>query len=217
MTLDSRDDGLRAVLSLIDAAPKGNGRRVIGIAGPPGSGKSTLAASVADALGHQRAAVLPMDGFHLDNPELDKLGLRAVKGAPETFDAHGFLDLLATVRDTKGVVRYPLFDRAADSTVPDAGILDPDVEIVIVEGNYLLLRDPPWNRLQPLFDATVMIAQPEEVLFDRLVQRWLAHGLSPDAARRRAAGNDLKNARTVLSRSRPADLVIGTAPQGDAD
>ncbi|MBV0914080.1 uridine kinase [Rhodobacteraceae bacterium ASV31] len=198
--------------------PRGLGRRLVGIAGPPGSGKSTLAARVAAALGTRRAVVLPMDGYHLDNADLDRRGLRDIKGAPETFDADGFVTKLRAVRKATGVVRYPVFDRAADRTVPEAGTLHPQVDTVVVEGNYLLLQDPPWNALRSLLDASVMIAPPETVLLERLVERWLTHGLSPEAARRRAAGNDLRNVRTVLSRSAPADLLIGTGPQaGDPD
>jgi pantothenate kinase len=213
MTMGALHDHVAAVMALIDRLPQDGERRLIGIAGPPGSGKSTLAEEVVTALNARRegtAALLPMDGYHLDNATLDGRGLRAVKGAPDTFDAAGFVALVRRVRNESGDLRYPLFDRAADSTVPDAGLLRAETGTVVVEGNYLLLRDGAWADLKGLFDATVMIAPPLEVLESRLVERWLSYGLSEDAARQRARGNDLANARTVLARSASANLLIGS-------
>jgi pantothenate kinase len=208
-----------AVLSLITRRSEPGCRAIFGIAGPPGSGKSTLAARVVDALVAQRgadaAALLPMDGYHLENDTLDAHGLRALKGAPQTFDVSGFVDLVRRVRQGDADIRYPLFDRAGDCTLPDAGLLRADTPIVVVEGNYLLLRDGDWSDLAPLFDATVMIAPPLAVLEERLIARWLSHGLPPDAATARARGNDLVNARTVLDQSAPADLVLGVSEAGD--
>ncbi|WP_369932592.1 uridine kinase [Rhodovulum sp. 12E13] len=204
---------IRAVLDAIERAPGRGQRLLVGIAGPPGSGKSTLAAAVVERLNAgpppaATAALVPMDGFHLDNAELDARGLRAVKGAPETFDAVGFVALVRHLREPGRDLRYPLFDRAADRTLPDAGRLHAGTEVVVVEGNYLLLADGDWADLAPLFDVTVMIAPPMDVLEARLVARWLGHGLPPDEARRRARGNDLVNARRVLDGSRNADLVL---------
>ncbi|EPX75407.1 hypothetical protein [Salipiger mucosus] len=188
------------------------GRRlVLGIAGPPASGKSTLAAAVADHLnaeGDGVAEVVPMDGFHLDNDRLDALGLRAVKGAPQTFDAKGFADLVAKLGQIDTALRYPLFDRARDCTLPDAGHLSAGTQIAVVEGNYLLLQQGDWAALRPLFDLTVLVAPPLAVLEARLIERWLHHGLPREAAEARARGNDLVNARTVLEASAPADITL---------
>ncbi|MGS4944707.1 uridine kinase [Meridianimarinicoccus sp. RP-17] len=214
------NDHVAAVLALIDGLPHPDGRIMIGIAGPPGSGKSTLADRVVAALNDRRgdgaAALLPMDGYHLDNATLDARGLRAVKGAPDTFDAAGFVALVRRIRHEAGDLRYPLFDRAADSTVPDAGFLRADTEIVVAEGNYLLLRDGAWADLRDIFDATVMIAPPIAVLEERLIERWLSYGLSPEAAATRARGNDLANARTVLALSAAADLHIAPITKTDS-
>jgi pantothenate kinase len=225
----------RAVLDLVARTRPEGGRRVVGIAGPPGSGKSTLAAHVvarlnagagaeadaeAGAGAAPRAALLPMDGFHLDNAELDARGLRAVKGAPETFDVAAFTALLRRLRAAEDDIRYPLFDRAADRTLPDAGRLAAETPIVVVEGNYLLLQDGAWAGLRPLFDATVLIAPPMEVLEARLIARWTGFGLPREEAVARARGNDLVNARRVLDGSAPADLVLPggetSAPSGPA-
>ncbi|OWY07356.1 hypothetical protein B6V74_18245 [Thioclava sp. F42-5] len=204
---------LEAILDLVDRQPRDHGRVLIGIAGPPGSGKSTMAEAVTAALNARgraadAAALVPMDGFHLDNEELDRRNLRAVKGAPETFDVAGFKALVRRLRDDGREIRYPLFSRTQDRTLPEAGVLSPDRRIVIVEGNYLLFGGGDWAGLAPLFDATVMLAPPMEVLKSRLVARWIEHGLSPEDALARASRNDLENARRVLEQSVEADLIL---------
>ena len=203
-----------AVLRLIAESRRPGARLLLGIAGPPGSGKSTLAARVVERLNHggrAEAALLPMDGFHLENDVLESCGLLAVKGAPQTFDAAGFVRLVRSLRNPDEDVAYPLFDRARDCTLPGAGRLPAGTPVVVVEGNYLLLRSGDWAGLQGLFDAAVMIAPPVEVLEARLIYRWLEHGLSAEAAARRARGNDLANARLVMAQSATADLVLGDA------
>lgn len=214
----SADAGhIDAVLRLIrDRAPPQSGRLLIGIAGPPGSGKSTLGEAVVARLnagpeGPDRARLVPMDGFHLDNAVLDARRLRQVKGAPETFDTEGFSSLVRALRQAGSEITYPLFDRAADRAVPGAGRVPAATPLVVVEGNYLLLRSGGWAALAPLFDATVMLAPPIEELERRLTRRWREHGLSPVEAARRAAGNDLVNARRVIADSAPADLHLGPA------
>lgn len=151
-----------------------------------------------------------MDGFHLDNAELDAMGLRHLKGAPQTFDVAGFVKLVCAVRAQADTLRYPLFDRAQDKTLPDAGQLDRDVPIIVFEGNYLLLRDPSWSDLRDLFDLTVMLSVPMDELRDRLVARWLTYRLTHDQAVARAESNDIPNARLVIANSAPADLTLGS-------
>ncbi|MCB1332337.1 MAG: AAA family ATPase [Roseivivax sp.] len=182
------------------------GRAMVAIAGAPGSGKSTTAETLAEAIGPD-AQVIPMDGFHRENDWLDARGLRARKGAPETFDAEGFVAFIQGVRDGS-VTRYPTFDRSADCTRPGAGTILPQTRLLLVEGNYLLLDRPVWRDLAPLWDMTVWIDVPIEVLRARLVQRWLHYGKTPEAAAAQAEGNDLANARTIIAESRPADVRL---------
>lgn len=200
------------IVDRIDAIRPSGTRIVVAIAGPPGSGKSTLAEKVVAAIngrdGPGTAALLPMDGFHLDNADLDARGLRAVKGAPQTFDAAGFVALVRRVRTATGDLRYPLFDRGLDRTLPDEGHLAAATSVVVCEGNYLLLRTAPWTDLAPLFDLTVMLSVPMPVLRDRLVARWRDHGLPDADAEARANGNDIPNAQTVIAESAPADIVL---------
>lgn len=207
---------LQALLALIARTPERPGRRrLIGIAGPPGSGKTTLAADMVARLEAERpgqAVLLPMDGFPLDNTELDRRGLRAAKGSPQTFDVDGFVAKVREVACAGRACRVPRFDRAEDRTLPDAGIVPADARVVVIEGNYLLLQEPGWEALRPLLDATVMLAPPEPVLEARLLRRWRDHGLSPAEALQRTRGNDLVNARRVLAASTPADLRLSEAP-----
>jgi len=187
-------------------ALSGQGRKLIAIAGAPGSGKSTLAEDLAHQLG-PTAAVMPMDGFHLDNDALHAMDLFHRKGAPETFDADGFVSLIKRLRD-KDTVPYPTFDRDADRTVPDGGQINETTRIVLVEGNYLLLNQSPWDSLAGLFDMTVRLVVDHETLAARLITRWIDHGLSPENARDRALGNDMVNVRYVDAHSFDPDYMI---------
>lgn len=188
---------------------RGRDRFSLAIAGPPGAGKSTLAASLHDSLTARgdSAAIVPMDGFHLDNSELNLLGLRARKGAPETFDLAGFDAMLARIAHEDEVV-IPVFDRALDLARAGAARVTAATRIRIVEGNYLLLDEPGWRDLARHFDLTVFLDVPEAELERRLVQRWLDHGHDAAAAQARALSNDIPNARRVMAGSRPADLII---------
>ena len=184
-------------------------RILVALFGAPGSGKSTLAEVLADHLG-DGAVVLPMDGFHLDNAQLREMGMLKRKGAPDTFDVAGFADLLRRVSGTPSV-SYPTFDRTADKTVPDSGRITADAKIVIVEGNYLLLKRKGWADLSDLFDVTVGLEVGRDELSERLVQRWLDHGMDPEAALARATENDLANADVVLAESAQPDFIIVSA------
>ncbi len=186
-------------------APK-QGRFLTALAGPPGAGKSTLAAQLVAALGSGAKAV-PMDGFHYDDAVLTARGARARKGAPDTFDAAGFFHLLRRLR-TEDEVAIPLFDRDLEISRAGADIVGPQDRLLIVEGNYLLLNETPWDQAAPLFDLTVWIDVPEAELDRRLLDRWAHYGKTPDEARAWIDGNDMPNIRRVTMGSRPADLVL---------
>jgi len=181
-------------------------RFVTAIAGPPGAGKSTLAAAVVAELG-QGARVVPMDGFHYDDAVLTARGLRARKGAPETFDARGFLHLMGRLR-TGEEVAIPVFNRSMELSRAAADVVMPTDRFLIVEGNYLLLDEDPWRALAPLFDLTVFLDVPEAELDRRLVDRWHHHGRDPVEARHWIDTNDMPNVRRVTRGSRKADVVI---------
>ncbi|MEZ5777153.1 MAG: nucleoside/nucleotide kinase family protein [Paracoccaceae bacterium] len=198
-----------ALTRRIVALPKGNGRRLIAVAGAPASGKSVLARDLCAAVNRsgRPARAVPMDGFHLDNRVLDARGQLARKGAPETFDAEGFVALIRRLNEG-GEVVYPLFDRERDIAIAGAAVIEADCDIAIVEGNYLLLDEDPWRALQPLWGISVWLETPHSVLLDRCVQRWLDHGHTPESARARAEGNDLANARRIATSRLPADVIL---------
>jgi pantothenate kinase len=198
-------DVLERALASVRAAPAGDARVIVAVAGPPGAGKSTFAAALAASL--DRARVLPMDGFHLDNETLSARGLLHRKGAPDTFDTAGLDDLLMAVK-SGGATTVPTFDREADCVVPDGGHISEQDRIIVVEGNYLLLQDDRWAPLHRFWDLTIMIEVSMEELETRLVKRWLEHGLSHDDAVLRAQSNDLLNAGLVMTRSIAADLLV---------
>ncbi|WP_238364584.1 nucleoside/nucleotide kinase family protein [Mesobacterium pallidum] len=200
-----------ALAAQIRALP-GTGRQLIAFAGPPGAGKSTLAEDLVARLGPE-AAVVPMDGFHLDNVLLDARGLRPRKGAPQTFDAAGISHAIRRLRGEDHVI-LPAFDRTLDKAIAGVVEIGPAQRLCLVEGNYLLSTDGPWAGLAPLFDLRVALDVPMDVLESRLVQRWLDHGMDPDAARARAEGNDLPNARFVRETMGPVDLVYAPPVTG---
>ena len=206
--MPSPEDIAAAIADRLQALPKAEGRRLVAVAGPPASGKSTVAKHLQSELNRRGVAtgLVAMDGFHLDNPILDARGLRARKGAPETFDLGGFAAFLQRLRNG-GEVIAPTFDRTRDVSVGSSSIVSADAEWVVVEGNYLLLDEPGWRDLNRFWDFSVSIQPSMAVLEERLIQRWLDHGFDETGARRKTETNDLPNARRVIENSLQADNV----------
>ncbi|OKK22066.1 pantothenate kinase [Streptomyces sp. CB00455] len=191
------------------AGGDGDGRRILGIAGPPGAGKSTLAARLAEALGPELAVVVPMDGFHLAQAELVRLGRADRKGAPDTFDVAGYTALLDRLRAPGDTTVYaPAFDRTLEEPVAGSVPVAPGVPLVITEGNYLLHDAGEWARVRPLLDQVWYLAPDDALRVRRLVERHVRHGRDPDRARAWVAGPDEANARLIAAGRDRADLVL---------
>ena len=162
--------------------------------GAPGAGKSTLADALLSELNSagsaNRPVIVPMDGFHLDNVLLDAAGLRDVKGSPQTFDAAGLYSLLLRIASNESPVYVPVFDRSIDLSRAAADGVNEHHRIVLVEGNYLLLDEKPWCELARLFDLTVFLDVPVDLLKTRLLNRWSGFGLSAEQAQHKAEAND---------------------------
>ena len=203
---------VRRVLGLLGRT--GDGPRVtVGVAGAPGAGKTTLAEDLVAALAEQLTdagvAHLPMDGYHLADVQLDALGLRGRKGAPETFDGHGYLATMTRLRSGDPATVYvPGFERVLEQPVAAAIAIPGSTRVIVSEGNYLLLEDDPWPRVRALFDEVWFVDLPDRVRLRRLVARHTEFGKEPGAAQAWAVGPDQANADRVLATRDRADLVV---------
>ncbi|WP_108815810.1 nucleoside/nucleotide kinase family protein [Loktanella sp. Alg231-35] len=188
-------------------------RCLVAITGAPGCGKSTIASELARRLNAQgrKSTVVPMDGFHLDNAILEARGLRPRKGAPETFDAPGFVRMVEALKSGKEVFA-PSFDRTRDIAIAGSVAVPASARFVIVEGNYLMFDEAPWRDLAPLWDVTVRLDVPMPELRARLIQRWLSLNYTRAVATQRAEGNDIPNAQRVIDKALPCDFTLNGEP-----
>ncbi|RYC10485.1 nucleoside/nucleotide kinase family protein [Nocardioides zhouii] len=191
----------------------GPARVVLGITGAPGAGKTTLTATLLSALGERlgedAVAHLPMDGFHLADVQLDRLGRRDRKGAPDTFDVDGYVAALRRLNDEPDRTLYvPGFERNLEQPIAAAIAIPPAARLVITEGNYLLLPTAGWERVRPLLAEVWFVEVDDDVRRERLVSRHEQFGKTPDAARDWVDHTDEPNARLVSATSSTADLVV---------
>jgi pantothenate kinase len=186
-----------------------SGRVLLGLVGPPGAGKSTLAAALLAEFAPV-AQVVPMDGFHLANVELERLGRRGRKGAPDTFDAHGYVALLRRLlaQGDDEIVYAPEFRREIEEPVAGAIAVLPRTRLVITEGNYLLLEDGAWAAVPGLLDETWYVDIPDALRVERLTRRHVQFGRSADDAAAWVAGTDEPNARLIEASRARASFVF---------
>ncbi len=192
-------------MRLADLADDRGRRVVVGLVGAPAAGKTTLAAALAAALG-PRAAVVGMDGFHLAQAELERLGRAERKGAPDTFDAAGYAALLRRLRDDglDEVVYAPAFDRRMEEPIANAVPVAPGQDVVITEGNYLLL----WDAIAPLLDTCWFVDLDDAERRRRLHERHVAHGRTPEQAAAWIAATDEPNAVRIAAMRDRADALV---------
>jgi len=206
-TLDALVDRVLALRARV-----GGGRPVlVGVVGEPGAGKSTLTASLVAALRENgtTAVLVPMDGFHLANAELLRLGRRERKGAVDTFDAAGYAALLRRLRDpAEEIVYAPHFAREIEEPIACSLPVPSAVPLVVTEGNYLLVDDGPWAAVRALLDEVWYLEVPEDVRLERLVARHIEFGKDPDTAWAWSHGTDQRNADVIAATKARADRVV---------
>ncbi|MFI6762902.1 nucleoside/nucleotide kinase family protein [Micromonospora sp. NPDC050417] len=205
------DELVARARALADAGP----RQLLGIAGAPGAGKSTLAQRLVAALGPV-AALVPMDGFHLAEAELRRLGRHHRKGALDTFDGAGYVALMRRIRTGGddgggGTVYAPEFRRELEESIAGAIAVPPQVRLVVTEGNYLLVPAPPWDELRGLLDEVWFLDLDAGERLRRLTDRHIGFGRSATEAATRARGTDQVNADLIETTAGRSDVVVRLA------
>ena len=195
-----------------------NQRIIVAIAGPPGVGKTTITQRLSKFINKQHfsmCSILPMDGYHFDDIYLEQMAWRSRKGAPHTFDVGGLAHILSRLKDNnEKQIAVPVFDRSIEIARAGARMIPQSVNIVLAEGNYLLLKQAPWNKLAVYFDKTVMLKASRNTLEKRLYNRWIKHGLSSAEISSKLNENDIPNIGTVINMSATADYFILTDEPG---
>ncbi len=196
-------DDLDTLLARARELARPGARAILGIAGAPGGGKSTLARLVADALG-DAAVLVPMDGFHLAQAELVRLGIRDRMGAPHTFDAAGYVALLKRLRAAEETVYAPEFRRPPEEPIAGAIAVPPDTPLVVTEGNYLLL----WDAVPPLLDESWYVEMDEATRLEWLIARHVESGKTPEEAHAWVMRSDQANAAVIAPTRERADVIV---------
>ena len=209
-------DGPLTFDSLVERARRlvTDGRRaVLGIVGAPGAGKTTLAEELVAAVAKDAPADwvvhVPMDGFHLADVELERLGNRDRKGAPDTFDALGYAALLRRLHeDTDEMIYAPGFERVIEQPIAGAIPVPRAARLIVSEGNYLLVDDDRWSRVRPLVTEAWYADLDQETRLQRLIARHRRFGKDQAAAVEWATGTDERNATVIAATRDRADLIV---------
>lgn len=210
------------LLARLATRAEAEGRLLAGLAGIPGGGKSTFAAVLSHVathvLGPDTLIVVGMDGWHYPNAVLDRRTTRGVdgrdialqqrKGSPESLDVESLVNALNRLRTTDASVSLPVYDRTVHEPIPDALSVPPETRIILVEGNYLLMTQPPWDRVAERLSPKLFLDCAPDVARERVIARHIRGGLTVDQAADKFERNDELNTETVRSTAINADHVI---------
>lgn len=184
-------------------------RTMIGIVGKPGAGKSTIVTEIQKQFSTEEVAIIPMDGYHLSNEELIKLGRLERKGAPDTFDVEGFISLITRVRNEIGKEHtFPIFHREIEASKADEGIVLRNTKVIVIEGNYLFSEEHNWSEVFPLLDQSWFIEIDDEIRMQRLITRHIKYGKTPQEAEEWSRGSDEENAKFIAKTASRAERII---------
>lgn len=204
--LSSLEAALDRALSITQ---KRDARVIIGLVGKPGSGKSTLSSYLLKKLPKESTALVPMDGFHLSNAQLALLGRSDRKGAPDTFDVDGYVELLRRIKtNVTEEIYFPIFHREIEESIAAEGVISPHTSLIITEGNYLLLGESAWSGVAPLLTESWFVDVSNDRRMARLVSRHMKFGKSFEEAHAWAHGSDQSNADLIEAARAKADVVI---------
>lgn len=204
--LNSLEAALERAISLTEAE---NTRVIIGLVGKPGAGKSTLSSYLLKKLPKETTVLVPMDGFHLSNAQLALLGRSNRKGAPDTFDSNGYVELLNRIKtNLSDDIYFPIFHRDIEESISAEGVIKQQTSLILTEGNYLLLKSDGWNRVADFLTESWFIDIDHDIRMSRLVARHIKFGKDPNLAHAWANGTDARNAEIVEATRELADLII---------
>ena len=200
------ENALEQVLSLTESSDT---RVMIGLIGKPGAGKSTLSNYLLKKLPKESTALVPMDGYHLSNTQLKLLGRSDRKGAPDTFDSHGFVDLLRRIMSNPiDEIYFPIFHREIEESIAAEGVIHPHTSLILIEGNYLLLDIAGWSGVAKTLTESWFIDVDNDKRRARLVTRHIKHGKSYEDAHAWAHGSDEANAELIETTRANADVIV---------
>jgi len=184
-------------------------RSIIGIVGKPGAGKSTVVEEIQSRFDSSEVCIIPMDGYHLSNEELIKLGRRDRKGAPDTFAVSEFIDFLKSVKTHSSIEhRFPIFHREIEASVAGEGVVPTSSRVIVTEGNYLFSEEHNWGELFQILDHSWFIEIDDEVRLERLIARHIRYGKTPEEAKAWSLGSDESNARFIELTAHRAENII---------
>ncbi|MCX6453623.1 MAG: nucleoside/nucleotide kinase family protein [Actinobacteria bacterium] len=184
-------------------------RTMIGIVGKPGAGKSTVVTEIQKQFSTEDVAIIPMDGYHLSNEELIRLGRRERKGAPDTFDVEGFISLITRVRNEIDKDHtFHIFHREIEASKADEGIVLQNTKVIVIEGNYLFSEEHNWSEVFPLLDQSWFIEIDDEIRMQRLITRHIKYGKTPQEAEDWSRGSDEANAKFIAKTASRAERII---------